>query len=387
MPHTNVRQSAFFALIRTVFNTAYRMVYPFLGVFGRALGADLDTLAWIMSARSLVGGVGAPFLSAFSERHGYRRGMALGLLTFTLGTGLVLLWPTLSALGIVIVLGTLGKYIFDPAMQAYLGERVPYERRGASLAITEMGWSLSFFVGIPIIGFLLARWGWRAPFGFLVACGALTLGVLLWIVRDGSPKHNTTMWNFQPVLASVSALGGLSVGFLASAANEVVNLVFGVWLENAFGLKIAALGSAATVIGLSELGGEGVVALFADRFGKKCSVALGLMGNILAAALLPVLGHSVPGALLGLFLFYTTFEFTLVSVIPLMTELLPQARATLMAFNITALSLGRAAGAPLATWLYGHSFALATGGALLLDLLALAALRHVQRRTDGPGNF
>ncbi|GAB4532519.1 MAG: MFS transporter [Anaerolineales bacterium] len=377
-------QTAFFALVRTVFNTAYRMVYPFLGVFSRALGVDLDTLAWVLSARSLAGGVSAPFLSAFSERQGYRRGMALGLLVFSLGTALVLVWPAFPALAAAIVLGTLGKYIFDPAMQAYLGERVPYEQRGTALAITEMGWSLAFFVGIPVSGFLISRVGWRAPFGALAALGFLTLLGLLVYVRDGAPRLSASNQNFGVVLTSVTALAGLSVGFLASAANEIINLIFGVWLEDSFGLQIAALGGAAAVIGLSELGGEGLVALAADKLGKKRSVALGLSGNMLAAAILPLIGRSVPGALAGLFLFYITFEFTLVAVIPLMTELLPQARATLMAFNISALSLGRAAGAPLATLLYRRGFVAAAGGAILLNLLALAALRRV-REQDGQG--
>jgi hypothetical protein len=64
----------------------------------------------------------------------------------------------------------------------------------------------------------------------------------------------------------------------------------------------------------------------------------------LAALALYFLGRTEAGALVGLFFFYITFEFTLVSIIPLMTELLPAARATLMAFNVAALSFGRALG-------------------------------------------
>jgi DHA1 family inner membrane transport protein len=142
----------------------------------------------------------------------------------------------------------------------------------------------------------------------------------------------------------------------ASGANELVNLLFGVWLEDSFGLQIAALGAASAIIGISELSAEGLVAVFVDRIGKTRAVALGLMVNSIAALALPFIGKTETGALAGLFFFYLSFEFTLVSSIPLMTEIVPSARATLMAFNVAALSLGRALGALIGPRLYGLGF-------------------------------
>ncbi len=374
---------ALLAGIRTLFNTAYRMMYPFLGTFARALGVPLEEMAWVLSARSLVGAASAPFLSRIADLKGRRIGMALGLALFSLSLAGVVFWPTFETLALALVLSTVAKYLFDPAMQAYLGERVPYEQRGLALSITELGWSLAFIGGIPLMGFLIARWGWMAPFPLLGTLGLLSLA-LLWRMtpddRAAQAARPGRREGFRAVFASSTALAGLAVGFFASSANEVVNLLFGVWLEDSFGLQIAALGGASAVIGLSELGGEGLVAALADKLGKKRAIALGLSGNILAALLLPRLGGSVAGALAGLFLFYITFEFTLVADIPLMTELLPQARATLMAFNVTVLSLGRAFGAPLGTFLYRYGFPTVVLGAAALNGLALLALRRVHER-------
>lgn len=373
---------ALMAGIRTLFNTAYRMAYPFLGVFARALGVPLGDMAWVMSARSLIGAALAPFISRLADTHGRRIGMLTGLLVFVGSMGLVVFWPSFYTLAAALIFGTVAKYIFDPAMQAYLGDRVAYNRRGLALSITEMGWSLAFILGIPLAGFLIARYGWMAPFPLLALSG-LAGALALWLsLADDRPdiQPATRRDGFQAVWASKIALAGLAVGLLASSANEVVNLLFGVWLEDSFGLKIAALGGAAFVIGASELGGEGLVALLSDLLGKKRAVALGLVGNLISAFLLYFLGHSIAGALIGLFLFYITFEFTLVASIPLMTELLPQARATLMAFNVTALSLGRAIGAPIGTWLYQFGFFFVILGAAALNLLALLALGFVHEK-------
>ena len=190
------------------------------------------------------------------------------------------------------------------------------------------------------------------------------------------------------MLTYPTALLGLSIGLFISIANEIINLVFGVWLEDSFELKIAALGATAAVIGISELAGETFSVGFTDRLGKSRAVAIGLLLNCLAALALPFLGRSLPGALTGLFLFYISFEFSIVSAIPIMTEIMPTARATLMATAIAAHSLGRALGALLATPLY--SLGLASGelpglllsslAAIFFNLVALAAVLLLRKK-------
>ena len=377
-------QLALFAFIRTIFNTAYRMAYPFLGVFARALGVDLATMSLALTARALGGGI-VPFIAPTIDSRGRKFGMLLALGMFTLSMGIVVLFPTFPGLFFSMFFATLGKFIFDPAMQAYLSDRTPYERRGRVLAITELGWSLAFILGIPLVGFLIARGGWMAPFPLLMGLGALTFILIYFqIPNDETPvRIPASVWtSFRSVFSYTPAIAGLGVALWATVANEIVNLVFGVWLEDSFGLQIAALGASAAVIGLSEISGEGLVALFYDKLGRERAVGFGLITNSIAALLLPVLGQSTLGALLGLFLFYITFEFTLVSVIPMMTEIMPSARAILMSFNVAALSLGRAIGAPIGTFLYDFGFPIVAAGAVVFNIIALFSLRRMGKGKD-----
>ena len=145
---------------------------------------------------------------------------------------------------------------------------------------------------------------------------------------------------------------------------------------------MAALGLAAAVIGVAEIGGEGLVALLADRFGKRRAILTGLLLNVLAALLFPFLGSSLIGAITGLFLLYVTFEFLFVSSIPLMTEILPKARATLMALNITSASLGRALGSLLGPELYARGFVLNIAALVLFNLVAFLCLYQVRIRAE-----
>src|SRR4029453_12530754 len=100
------------------------------------LGVDLPALSLAVTARSMAGGL-APFLASPADSRGRKFGMLAGLLLFSLGTALVVIWADYPAFFLAMILATLGKYAFDPISLAYLGDHVPYDRRGLAMGITE----------------------------------------------------------------------------------------------------------------------------------------------------------------------------------------------------------------------------------------------------------
>ncbi len=361
---------------RSVLNTSFRMVYPFLPVFARGLGVSLETMALAVTARSLLG-LFAPAIGSLADLRGRKWTMLLGLALFSGGLWLIPIHPVYSFVFAGMIISMAGKLLFDPAMQAYIGDQVSYAQRGLAIAVTEVGWSAAGLVGMPLVGWLIAATDWSVPFPVLALLGLVGLA-LLWRIlpADTKPlgKPRGLLSGLALVAAHTPAVAGLLVSLIVTVANESVNIVYGAWLEDAFGLQVVALGAASTVIGLAELSGEGLVAAVSDRLGKRRIVGLFISANALSCLAIPWLGSSVAGALVSLFLFYISFEIAIVASIPLMTEILPSARATVMAANVAALSLGRAVGAPLGPRLFhqglGANAALAAG----LDVLALVIL-------------
>jgi len=375
-------------LARIVFNSAIRMVYPFLPVFSRSLGVDIKTLSSAVSLRSAAGALG-PFLASIADSHSRKSGMLLGVFLFTIGVGLVSIQPTFPMFVLFLILSLMGNLVFVPAMQAYFGDWIPYRQRGFVMSLTEYGWSLSFLVGVPLIGFLIARFSWWSPFPFLTGLGVIIFVVLFFILPSNSnaPDIKPNLFrNFKSILTHPPALAGIMIAIFISCSNELVNLIFGVWLEDTFAVQIGALAAASAVIGIAELGGEAIVTLIVDRLGKKRSVFLGICLNALASISLPLLSHTLIGAYLGLFFFYLTFEFTLVSLIPMMSELYPPARATMFSLNIAGMAIGRAVGAQLSPFLYQigmgtiiliSGLGLVILGSIVLDIFALVVLRVI----------
>ncbi len=373
-------QIAFFTFTRTVMNSGYRMVYPLLPLFASALGVELAAFATALSVRSFLG-ITAPFLAAYADTRSRKAGMLLGLGLFILGCGLVPAWPGFFSFVIGSTLVVIGNGVFIPSMQAYLSDHIPFEKRGTVISITELSWALSFIVGIPILTALLTRFDWVSPFIFLLAFGAILFGVLMKSIPNEKTEHQgdeSIFRNLKQVVSYWPALAGLLMGLFFTSANEVVNLVFGVWIEESFGLAFATLSVASVVIGSSEFASELLSALIIDRLGKKRAIVIALGLNCLAAILLPSTVKNINLAFAGLGFFYITFEFALISTLTLMTEVLPNARATIISVTVAAFSLGRMLGDLIAPSLYNISFWAACLSAVALNLIALAFLIPVR---------
>jgi predicted MFS family arabinose efflux permease len=248
---------------------------------------------------------------------------------------------------------------------------------------------------------MIAQVGWRSPFWAIAALGALCL-LATWrlcpkcgvstrraqdrersdasrlegqtAVRETSDPTDTasTLQHLRgPALRSAAM--PLAVSLLLVLANEIVFVVYGAWLEDQFGLSAAALGLSSTVIALAELVAEGAAAGLVDRIGKRRAVLLGLVANLLAYLLLPRLATTLAAALLGVGFMILTFEFSIVAMLPLVSELAPEARGTVMALNVAAMAAGRVIGSLSAARLWSAD-GLPLNAAVAAGVAALAVV-------------
>jgi predicted MFS family arabinose efflux permease len=304
---------------------------------------------------------------------------SLGMLALGMLAGGLL--PFYGVVMLALFLAGLGKSIFDPAVQAYVGQHVPYERRGLVIGIVEFGWSGSSLIGVPLMGLLIERVGWQSPFLVLGGLTLVTMAVLsIFVPAEGrqNVKSGVSL-SFHEIWREVkgnrAALGILAFSFFLGLANDNLFVIYGAWLEKAFALSIVALGVASSVIGVAEMIGEVLTASIADRLGLKRSIIWGLVLSALSYLILPLFDHTLAWALAALFVVFLSFEFAVVTSISLTTEVLPGARATMMASFMAVMSVGRVigalAGGPI--WLAGGLLAISLVSAVS-TALALCCL-------------
>lgn len=367
---------------RLLIATASRFVYPFLPAIARGLGVSLGRAGLLVSAR-WVAGFATPAVVALAGRgEGRRRLATIGITLFVIGAAVTAGTSVYVGALVGFVLMGIAKPAFDIAAQSYVADRTPYEKRARYMAVIELTWAGGLLLGAPAAGWLIDRFDWRAPF-WAIAGGLAVLGVVIWWMMG--PDTGSGVARRERLRVGRDGAALLVVALAYSMAAELVFVVFGAWLENAYGLSLLALGGISTVVGLSELAGEGAVLAFTDRLGKRRSVAIGLTISVVcfgALALEPAalwLGVAlISGGLLG-------FEFTIVSAIPLATELVPGARVRFLAWFTVAMAIGRAGGAAFGPVLF-DTFGLAGNvlTAAAVDLVGLGLLLGLLGLADRP---
>ena len=364
---------------RLLLNTARRFVYPFAPALGRGLGVPLTSITSLIALNQFTG-IFSPLFGPLGDRGGYRLMMLIGMGLLALGMLVGGMVPVYGMLLAALFLAGLGKTIFDPAVQAYIGERVPYRRRAMAIGLVETAWAGSTLIGIPLMGLLIVYAGWRAPFfviGVLSVAGAVLMAMLIPPPVKHRDENNHSagahIWNSWVMLSRRrTALGIIAFSFFLSAANDSFFVIFGAWFEGAFGLSIIALGVSTMVIGGAELLGEGLTATLADRVGLERAVVTGVVLSIVSYAVLPLAGASLVWALGALFAVFLTVEFSIVTALSICTEVLPEARGTMMSGYIAAAGVGRFVGALIGgpVWLAGGMKATALVS-LLLSVVSL----------------
>ena len=223
---------------------------------------------------------------------------------------------------------------------------------------------------------------WRERFLREILYIVAIIGLFILVPRTKSALENqsTKIQNgVKQVFKSRDAVAGVLMILFFCAAHEVVNLVFGVWMEDTYGLSINELGLASTAIGLAELISVALISWLITRVGSKSSVGIGLIASALTAISIPILGSfSVWGAEIGLFLFNLAFQMPFIAYAPLLSEVLPTAKASLLGTTFAAVGIGRMFGALIAPYIFAKGFLYNTIFSMLLFMISLFCLSKVK---------
>jgi predicted MFS family arabinose efflux permease len=208
-----------------------------------------------------------------------------------------------------------------------------------------------------LFGWLIELFGWRTPF-FLLGVLSLAGAALIWFQLPAVEHRSRTGLSWRlvwEVCRRPNVLAAIGVALLLFVAVSAFITVWSIWLSADFELDARALGLVAAGVGLAELTGSILSSLFIDRLGKRRGSQIGLGLMALAFLLLPLTQITLASAVSGLILLGLMIEFTVVSLLPLYSEQVPEARATVFSLVATGSSIGIALGSPIAASLWERS--------------------------------
>ncbi|MBL8485069.1 MAG: MFS transporter [Rhodocyclaceae bacterium] len=370
-----------------------RVCDPMLPELARAFSAAPARVALVVSGFSVSYGLVQAFFGPLGDRIGKYRLIALTTLACTLGTLAAALAPTLDALILArLFLGASAAGII-PLSMAWIGDRVAYQDRQATLARFLAGQILGVVGGQFVGGIFTDTVGWRWAFGFLcVLYLAVGLRVLGEARRNPLARHAAGT-GAPPAGLAVQASILFRVGWARVVLTVVFlegMLVFGglalvpLFLHQRFELSMSMAGALAGTFGLGGLGYIFVSRSLVRRLGE---TGLAMTGALLIAAawwmvaLAPAWGYAVPACLLlglGFYMIHNTLQTNA-------TQMAPQVRGTAVSFFASAFFLGQSLGVSAGAALFhaaGPTALFATAGTAILPLgMVFAALLRARHRS------
>lgn len=360
-------------------------IAPMLVTIAAALGASLEEVAVAASLYFLLYGLMQPVWGMLSDRLGRVRVMRLALLAVVVPGLLSALAPNLAVL---VAARALAGGLFAaviPSALVYIGDAVPISSRQKALADQMAASAMATAIATAAAGLAAYLGHWRLAFAVpAIASGVLGLGLASRLPEPPKESANAgplaqiglvvrRPWAILVVLLALVE-GGVILGFLTYLAPSL----------EAQGYGAAVAGLAVGLYGLATLAWTWVLKRATDGLGRHALMLIG--GAMLASGYAAgALDRHLGGAAIAAVLVAGGFAFMHSTLQTWATEVLPEARATVVSFFAGAVFAGSgvatAVAAPLAeAGSFGTLFAIAALTAIPLGLVGgFARLRYERR--------
>lgn len=376
------------ALVAFTSTSTMRVADPMLPELARAYSTSLGEAARVVSWYAVVYGLMQLFMGTVGDRFGKLRVVALSACAASLGSLACALAGSLDQLVLARLFTAAAAAGIIPSGLAWIGDRVPFERRQITLARMATGTTLGLCGGQLLGGILVDTVGWRWAFALLAAgfCGGGLL-VLRGALRQppDTPRHGTGLIApLRAVFATPWARRVYLLSCIEAAAVFAVLALLPTILYQSLGLSLAAAGSAVAAFGFG--------ALLFTLVARRLIPALGEIGLTYGGAalfvvlLLPqmVLGSGwlvaalCLGAGFGWYMLHSTLQAHV-------SQVAPAARGTAMSMFAAVVFFGQAVGVALGAWVVGEfgPRVLVPGCALIFGVTGLVLGRDLRRRARG----
>ena len=155
---------------RTSANACFRFAPPFLATIAVGQDVSLDRIG-VALAVSELSGLASPLTGRLVDPFHRRTSMAAGLVGVGIGASLAAASGHLVVFTIALVVIAQSKVVFDLGLGAWVSDRVPFERRGRVIGLTETSWAMGLLAGVTTMGLVTAATSWRV--GYVVGAVAV----------------------------------------------------------------------------------------------------------------------------------------------------------------------------------------------------------------------
>lgn len=397
------------ALWLLVFTAASQtiIVTPILPLIGETLDVGPDRLGWLVTVYSVALALAAVVMGPVSDRVGRRRVLVLGSGAMAGALALHGLAHTFEALLSARLLAGICGGMLSGAAVSYVGDAVPYRRRGWATGLVMSGVPVGIVIGVPVGRILAAGLDFRVPFLGFAALMAAAFVLVLAVVPQPDVDLDETRLDVQEFFGGYIRLLHEAGTRAAALTYFLMYLGLGLlvaflpqWVTDTQPLGVSLFGEPLTLGGLPvdfiatlfAVGGLTSIVIgpwaggLSDRAGRKPIILTSCIGLIVVTLSVTYVVGDSRWVLYPIYIaVMALFALRMSPLMALMTALVTgNQRGTLMSFVIAIGQIGTGIGAAIAGVLYsGPGFRMATF-ASAASTLAMAVV--VWRALPEPGS-
>ncbi len=317
-----------------------------LPVISRELGVTEGLAGQLVTAFSLIYGLGAPVLAALTGRWSRNRVLLTALGAFCLVNIGSALSPTFPFLLFTRLLAGIAAATYAPLAYTVGTSLAPAEKRGQALALVVLGLMVATVFGSPLGTWMGAHIGWRYSFGLVALLAGLAFLALLLgrLPQAGDAPLLSLKARLAPI-RKPSLLLALAPALLWNLAIYVVYTYLAPLLHHS--LMLNDVSGFLLVFGLGLVSGNWLAGFIADRFGTTYPLSLSLIASTIIYATLSFTDANPVSALIVLCLWGALGSLTFLAQQRRLLDLAAEHANVILALNNSTLYLGIAGGAAL----------------------------------------
>lgn len=315
-----------------------------------------------------------------------RRTLLVGTLAvIALGQGLSAFAPNYASI-LILRLGLLAiAAIYTPQAATTIGLIVPLKERPSAITFVLLGWPLTMCVGMPIITFLTAEFGWRITYGFLSGTAGLVALLAFIALPRGLQGRPLSLLSFAEIARNKRILLILLFGLLQTSGQFTVLVYIAPLLTTFTGAGPAVVGSFFAMYGVVGIVGNTAASIVVMRLGPERTQAIFLASTLSGMTLWATGAGWLPAMTAGVFFWALGVAAINGMQQSRLVAAAPDLASASTAINTSVVYTGQAIGSGIGGLLFAHGLLYANGYVAVAFMCCSATLLAVTwpRKTEG----
>lgn len=248
---------------------------PLLTDIGDEFGLDKAGLGLLNSVFFLTYAIVQIPSGILGDKYGRLKFIVFGFLVFGAFTGITGLATGVGVLFLYRAMAGFGQGFYYGPQYSLSGEMIPEKHRTVGIALINSGQAVGITIGLVGSSFFAYTLdlGWRAPF-FIYAIPTIVVGIAIWFfIKEPAKPVDRADADPKPTLRSLFGVRNLVLTFIMVFCSIYGFFVVITWLptylEEIRGIARSDTGALASIVAWTSIPASLVIALVADRIGRR----------------------------------------------------------------------------------------------------------------------